>query len=155
MLDLNDSPITKLEKAKKNPSKFRLSIINWISEKNEEEKIKLFSITNKKLINALLKMKHKYSTNRKSVFKWHISQDDDNNEFGFASKGENDKLLTKEENLMMNLFEQNVRIISVYEENDTLTLSPKCLQNRQSLEYESLQFSKKKIFEEPCLYIII
>ena len=132
-----------ISKNKSKSSITKETIINWLFEKKEEERIKTFSLVNYDICHTIIKMYDKYSFSNKIKFKINLKD-----KKPVISQIENIEDLSEQYKCHQKLFLKEIRFFKIKQPNDAMTLSNKILSNKNLFTLFFNELSKEKFLSK-------
>ena len=137
------SSSSELSKNKSKSSITKETIINWLFEKKEEERIKTFSLVNYDICHTIIKMYDKFSFSNKIKFKINLKD-----KRPVISQIENIEDLSEQYKCHQKLFLKEIRFFKIKQPNDAMTLSNKILSNKNLFTLFLNELSKEKFLSK-------
>ena len=132
-----------ISKNKSKSSITKETIINWLFEKKEEERIKTFSLVNYDICHTIIKMYDKFSFSNKIKFKINLKD-----KKPVISQIENIEDLSEQYKCHQKLFLKEIRFFKIKQPNDAMTLSNKILSNKNLFTLFFNELSKEKFLSK-------
>ena len=130
----------------KNKSKSAISketIINWLFEQKNEERIKIFSLVNYDICHTIIKMYEKFSLSNKIKFRINLTD-----KKPIISQTDSIEDLSEQYKCHQKLFLKEIRFYKISQSNVALTLSNKILNNKNLFSLFLNELSKQKFLSK-------
>ena len=130
----------------KNKSKSAISketIINWLFEQKNEERIKIFSLVNYEICHTIIKMYEKFSLSNKIKFRINLTD-----KKPIISQTDSIEDLSEQYKCHQKLFLKEIRFYKINQSNDAMTLSNKILNNKNLFSLFLNELSKQKFLSK-------
>ena len=137
------SSSSELSKNKSKCSITKETIINWLFEKKEEERIKTLSLVNYDICHAIIRMYDKFSFSNKIKFKIKLR---DKKPIIIQTVSIED--LSEQYKCHQKLFLKEIRFYKIKQSNDAMTLSNKILSNKNLFTLFLNELSKQKFLSK-------
>ena len=132
-----------ISKDKSKSSLSKETIINWLFEKNDEERVKTLSLVNYDICHAIIKMYDKFSFSNKIKFKINLKD-----KKPIISQTESIEDLSEHYKCHQKLFLKEIRFYKINKSNDAMTLSNNILNNKNLFTLFFNELSKQKFLSK-------